>query len=165
MFSLASSRGTTVYDVLQANCRTATWIVAGNGLYLPPGPPQPAAPSVSEPGQPATNTPAGQTVSQPVLESPIHLGCETNTTFQRFSWSHSLPLPEGWNFEVRALDVQGQYRTLRTREELSLDGLPWMVYLDRADENWHQPFWEVAVVDKGGNTRAVSRYVPFLNCP
>ena len=42
LFSLARSRGSTVYEVLQANCRTATWIETGTGLYLPPGAPQPA---------------------------------------------------------------------------------------------------------------------------
>jgi LysM repeat protein len=165
LFSLARSRGSTVYEVLQANCRNATEIVAGTGLYLPPGEPQTAVTIAPEPEQVATGTPAGQTVSRPVLESPIQLGCETNTTYQRFSWSHPLPLPEGWNFEVRTFDVQGQYKSLRTREELSLAGLPWMVYLDRTDENWQQPYWEIAIVDENGNTQAVSRYTPFLNCP
>jgi LysM repeat protein len=46
MFSLARSRGVTVYDVLLANCLESVYLYAGAPLYLPPSGPSPA-PGVS----------------------------------------------------------------------------------------------------------------------
>jgi LysM repeat protein len=60
LFSLARSRGTTVYQVLNANCRTSSYIQAGQQLYLPPLPatatPLPTEPPPPPP-PPPTQTP------------------------------------------------------------------------------------------------------------
>jgi LysM repeat protein len=55
MFSLARSRGVTVYDVLLANCLESVYLYAGTPLYLPPAGPGPAPGASPVPGMtPAT---------------------------------------------------------------------------------------------------------------
>lgn len=61
MFSLAISRGTTVFAVMNANCLSSSYLVAGKQIYLPPLVSQPPTatsipPSVT-PEPPATHTP------------------------------------------------------------------------------------------------------------
>ncbi len=55
MYSLALSRGTSVYLIKTANCATTTNLVAGRAIFLPPLPPPPTVPPPPPP--PATNTP------------------------------------------------------------------------------------------------------------
>ena len=52
MFSLARSRGVTVYDVLLANCRESVYLYAGTPLYLPPSAPGPSPMPGSTPVSP-----------------------------------------------------------------------------------------------------------------
>jgi LysM repeat protein len=51
MFSLARSRGVTVYDVLSANCLESVYLYAGTPLYLPPAGPSPAPGATPIPGE------------------------------------------------------------------------------------------------------------------
>jgi LysM repeat protein len=97
MFSLARSRGVTVYDVLLANCLESVYLYAGAPLYLPPageapvpGPspvpgatPIPTSPAVTrEPGAVCriANPAPGATVSGDVT----FLGTATADDFQFF---------------------------------------------------------------------------------
>jgi LysM repeat protein len=58
MFSLARSRGVTVYDVLLANCRESVYLYAGTPLYLPPTAPGPTpVPGTTPVVPPATPEP------------------------------------------------------------------------------------------------------------
>ena len=61
MYSLATSRGTTVYAVMQANCLTSPYLVAGRAIFLPPLPatetPPPPPPPTEPPPPPPTETP------------------------------------------------------------------------------------------------------------
>ena len=58
MFSLARSRGVTVYDVLLANCRESVYLYAGTPLYLPPAAPGPTpVPGTTPVVPPATPEP------------------------------------------------------------------------------------------------------------
>jgi LysM repeat protein len=59
MFSLARSRGVTVYDVLLANCLESVYLYAGTPLYLPPTGPSPVPGPSPAPG--ATPTPLSVT--------------------------------------------------------------------------------------------------------
>lgn len=61
LFSLAQQRGTTVYAVLQANCLSSSYLLAGRQIYLPPLPatvtPLPSeTPLPTAPPQPPTIT-------------------------------------------------------------------------------------------------------------
>ena len=52
MYSLATSRGTTVYAVMQANCMSSSYLLAGRAIYLPPLPATETPPPPTEPPPP-----------------------------------------------------------------------------------------------------------------
>lgn len=92
-------------------------------------------------------------------------GCIWDTLTKNFRWSYPMPLPEGWNFEVRhfAGYEGGSYKTIRTNDRLEVefsgasDG--WMPL------PWTEPYWEVAVLDAAGSEVEVERFIPFQSCP
>ncbi|MGH2536137.1 MAG: LysM peptidoglycan-binding domain-containing protein [Candidatus Promineifilaceae bacterium] len=84
LFSLARSRNTTVYAIMQANCLVSSYIFHGRSLFLPPLPAAPTAtptqapppptdppPTITPPPAP-TNTPPPPPSSTPVPPPPTN---------------------------------------------------------------------------------------------
>ncbi|MCA9974327.1 MAG: LysM peptidoglycan-binding domain-containing protein, partial [Anaerolineales bacterium] len=81
MFSLAQSRGTTVYQIMNANCLVSTWLYTGRQIYLPPG--GATAVPTNTPVPPPTRTPKPTKTAVPPTHTatppPVATMTPTNT--------------------------------------------------------------------------------------
>lgn len=88
MFSLAASRGTTVFAVMNANCLSSSYLVAGKQIYLPPLAVPPTATAVVatatatlKPAPSATPQPAATNVPPTATSEATATGTATATPF------------------------------------------------------------------------------------
>lgn len=86
MFSLASSRGTTVFAVMNANCLSSSYLVAGKQIYLPPLAVLPTATNVpptatntAKPEPSNTPRPAATNVPPTATATPFPTATATGT--------------------------------------------------------------------------------------